>query len=439
MFRPAVSLVLRAAGVGRVGAHAGRSPCDTRCAPGGGAPVRAARRGGRPALRPQVPAERVRRARTELGDRPGRPRGHLRRQQRRRPRVRRRILAPDQDAQQDDGAIAGERRRGPDLRGCRRRVRLPRAGRHGEHDVCLAARTRACGASRVRRRVADPAHPGGHLLPVAAVPVPVVGWPDSRVAAADALLPGRGREWRALHRAARDRTDEDDRRLPGGGPGRAAVRRRGASRHPAVRQSPHPHRHPRRRPVSRRRHVGDPLSHGGGRVAPDDGSLPRRGASGRHDRTGHDRWRHGDHRSAGAPAPAPRRRVRGRGFALLCVPRQAGRRLAGHGRRHREGRDALAGVHLRSHVRARWRLGVVCPPARRHPVCGDLAGRVLPRRVEHADSPRHAASGHGVVHPGEGDQHDGPVLVVSERGRSVRAGPVSVARGHRRRALPHRS
>ena len=173
MFRSAVSLVLLllAAAAPAQPLDASRAPAGQPVAP---AVAASAQRGGRPALRPYLHAEGVWRAGAELGHRAGRSRRDLRRQQLGRARVRRRVVAIDQDAEQHDGAFAGERRPGTDLRRGGRRIRLPVARRHGGDAIRLLARAGACGESRVRRRVAHAGHAGGRLFPVAAVSLQMV-------------------------------------------------------------------------------------------------------------------------------------------------------------------------------------------------------------------------------------------------------------------------
>ena len=99
--------------------------------------------------------------------------------------------APDQDAEQDRGALARGRCPGPHLRGCRRRVRIPRAGCRRPAPVCVAARSGARRASRVRRRLAHAGIPRGRLFPVRAEPVPLVQRPHPRLEAPVAVLPRR--------------------------------------------------------------------------------------------------------------------------------------------------------------------------------------------------------------------------------------------------------
>ena len=348
---------------------------------------------------------------------------------------RRGQLACDHGAEQDRRPVPGERWQGANLPWRGERIRVPRARRERDHPVRVAARARAGREPVVWRRLADAGGPRRHLLPVAAVPLPLGRRADSDLEAGEPLLPRGGRERDDLRRSAGNRPDEAGRRVAGRSARRAEVRGRIAPGHPAVRRGPDPHRHARGRTVPGRREVDHALRDRGGRLAQDVRPVPRDRPGGRGDGPGQHRRRDGHPRPAGTAGAAPRcRRGAWRGD-LLRASGQAGRLVGGVRRWHRAGRDPLAHFAPRPGVRAPRRLRVLHPPPRGHALPRHVARRVLPGRVERGPE---AGDGRGqrAVGTRGGHQPHGAVLVVRFGGRPVGTRAAAVACRHRRRRLP---
>ena len=210
------------------------------------------------------------------------------------------------------------------------------------------------------------------------------------------------------------------------------------SGHPAVRRGPNPHRHARRRPVPRRRQVGDAFPDGG-----------RRHGSGRWTSTGEPSCRTA--RSRWPPTGGGMTIIDRQGRLLqplrLPPPGSATRllrvrltdrapcgwawRVASRvSRRPRRSRSST--------VRRGWP-AARCRSFSRH--AGTLYVATVPGASTtsrpRAQRPVRAcpAPGERVIRPRGGDQSDRPVLVARIGRRSVGARPVAVARRHRRRRV----